>query len=167
MKKVLLAGVVISGLELFGMGKATYFEIVHEGISPITVKVSDGLRLLDASFNKVGELNISSEGEEDGFEVSMDDNVSSGTVSIYNNQNDTLLKFYIEKNSRYSPAVVDFLNIGNNTKAVLYRPSMGGGDRFVLAIGDKGADISMTKMQQSLPFGSIQFFSQVCKMESH
>lgn len=165
MRIIFLVVIIASSLELFGVEKAAYFEMVHKKIPQITAKVSDGLKLLDNSFSKVEELSISSDGEDNGFEVSMRDDINSGTVSIYPSGNDDqnpLLTFEIQKNSRYCPATVKFLSVENNTKAVLYRPSMGGGDRFVLAIGKEDEDVSSEKMQQSLPFGSIQFFIPVC-----
>lgn len=147
------------------MEKVVFFNTIHWDNPKITVKVSEGMMLFDNSLQKVKELIIPSE-EEDGFEVILNENCDNGIVFMYdpNNFKRVLLKFSIEKKSSYFPATVKFLEVASNTKAVLYRPSMGGGDRFVLLIGNKNSNFSMKKLQESLPFGEIQFYIPICEI---
>jgi len=147
------------------MDKVVYFDIIHRDNPKITAKVSEGMKLFDGSLKEVNEIVIPSE-EEDGFEVSLNQNCNRGIVFMYdiNDSKQTLLKFSLEKISNNYPATVKFLEVETNIKAVLYRPSMGGGDRFVLLIGNKKSDFSIKMIQESLPFGEIQFYIPICEI---
>ncbi len=152
-------------LNVFCMEKVVYFDTIHETNPSITARVSDEMKLVDSSLNEVSELTISS-GEESGFEVFLRDGYRSGIVSVYDSRDldNVLLKFSIEKASSYFPAKVQILSVAPSMRSVLYRPSMGGGDNFVLLIGDKTSDFSIEKVQRSLPFGSIQSYTPVGDM---
>jgi len=148
------------------MRKVVCFDIIHRDYPKIIARVSEGLMLYDISLKKVNELIIPSEEEDDGLEVSLNQNCERGIVSVYdiNDSKQILLKFSLEKKSSYYPATVKFLEAATNTKAILYRPNMGGGDRFVLLIGNRKSDFSMKIIQESLPFGEIQFFIPICEI---
>lgn len=166
MKGMFLFVILSLGFNTFGMERVVYFNTIHKDNPKITAKVSEGMMLFDSSsLQKVNELVIPSE-EEDGFEVSLNQNCQRGIVSVYdiNASEQILLKFSLEKISRYSPATIKLLEVATNTKAILYRPSMGGGDRFVLLISNRESDFSMKKIQESLPFGKIQFYIPICEI---
>lgn len=160
MKKGFFWIFIVFSFELFGMKKIVYFNTIHESNQSITARVSDGIKLVDTSLKEVEQFEIQPE-EEDGFEVSL--NSTSGIVRVYDTTNleNEILKFSIEKKSCYTPATVKLLAVAPETKAVLYRPSMGGGDNFVLAIGKKTSDFSVAKVQSLLPFGNIQYYISV------
>ncbi len=129
MKKMLFLVLIISfNVFCMEMEKTVYFNMIHENNPSIIAKVSeDGIKLIDSSWNEVNSLAIPLSEEEDGFKVVLKQNSTYGIISIYNENNldNALLKFSIEKINCYNPATVKFLEIEQDKKAVLYRPSMG------------------------------------------
>jgi hypothetical protein len=154
--------VIVSCAEVDCMnGGNVYFKMVSNNIEGhIVAKVpeAENLKLVDSSLERVNRIEIENEEEEDV--ATSGDN---GIVEIYssNDEDVKLLEFSVQKPSRYIPAVVTLQNPNEMIKAILYRQSMGGGDNFILAIGRIESDISVVKMQQVLPFGSIQMYFPV------
>ena len=139
------------------------FQIVSDGIKGnIVAKVPETgeLRLMGSSVETVTRVEITDQ--------QMDDIATSGsgTVEVYssNDESKKLLEFNVEKLNGYTPAKVSLQNPDATVEAILYRPSMGGGDNFVLAIGHVGSDLSVARMQKVLPFGSVQMFFPVCRV---
>lgn len=162
MKEGFLGFLAILSFEVCCMEKTVYFSTIHEDNPSITVRAYDGIKLLDSFLTGVDEVVIST-AIEDGFEVSLSHNLTSGTVAVYSSDNlqNVLLKLSVEKTSSYSPAIVKLLEKAQKTKATLFRPSMGGGDSFVLMIGVIGSDFSSAKIQSILPFGAMQFYAPI------
>ena len=103
--------------------------------------------------------------EQDSLEI-VGSNVDNGTIGIYSSEdpNTSLLDFIVRKTSKYAPATINFVNVTPGLIAVMYRPSMGGGDNFVLALGYKESDISVQTVQQAQYLGHLQMYFPVIKM---
>jgi hypothetical protein len=161
MKKIFLA-LAILNVEANCMERwGAYFNVVHNGIGQLVVaKVAPGnndVKLLGHEFEEKNQLNLAE--EEDALEVVVS-NINSGTIGIYSSENleSSLLNFVVRKTAKHAPATVDLTNVGAGMMAVLYRPSMGGGDNFVLALGHSESDVSASTVRQSQRLGRIQTY---------
>lgn len=167
MKKILLLVLLIlmkvDSMERWGV----YFDVVHSGVQgSIVAKVAhdnDNVKLLGHEFEEKDQLNLAE--EEDSLEI-VGSNVDNGTIGIYSseNPNASLLNFVVHKTSKYAPATISFVDVTPGLIAVMYRPSMGGGDNFVLALGHNEADISVQTVQQAQHLGHLQMYFPVTKM---
>jgi hypothetical protein len=164
MRKIFLA-LVVFNVEVNCMEKwAAYFDVVHGGMEGrVVAKVvpdNNNVKLLDHEFEERDQLNLTE--EEDTLEVVVS-NANSGTIGIYSSEDldNSLLNFVVQKTGKHAPATVIFENISRGLRAVAYRPSMGVGDNFVLAFGQRESDISISTVQQAQHLGRLQMYFPV------
>ena len=67
-----------------------------------------------------------------------------------------LLRFSLEK-FNFVSSKAEFLEVGRNLKAVLYRPVMGG-DHLIVALGRRTTDLSPDEILKSLPDWNTPYF---------
>lgn len=167
MKKILLMLLAFSVDARCMDKRAIYLDVVHSGVEgPIIAKVvsnDGGVKLLGHEFEEKDQLNLIEEEDSLGVVVF---NADGGTIGIYSSEDpeNSLLNFVVQKSSNHTPATVNFVNIGRGLRAALYRPSMSGGDSFVLALGRKESDISVSTVQEAQQFGYLQMFFPVSSM---
>jgi hypothetical protein len=167
MKKIFLV-LVVFGVEANCMEKWTaYFSVTHNGIEEgIIAKVApngNNIKLLGHMFEEEDQLDLTE--EEDSLEVAIS-NANTGTIEICSSENtqNHLLSFLVQKTGKHVPATVNFIDVSRGIMAVLYRPSMGGGDNFVLAFGRRESDVAVSTVQQAQRLGHLQMYFPVCSM---
>lgn len=153
MKKIFLTLFIFNiGVECMEKWEV-YVNMVHDGVEgDIVAKVesnADDVKLINYEAEERNQVILSE--EEDSLEIVVS-SANNATIGIYSSEdlNNSLLSFVLKKTGNHMPAKAEFSNIGYGLRAIFYRPSMGGGDNFVLAIGRKESDVSVSAVQQAL-----------------
>lgn len=127
-------------------------DVVHKGVKgAIVARVAannDNVKLLNYTAEEKDQVNLSEEKDSLAIVVSREDSAAIGIYSSEDSDN-SLLSFTLRKEGDYMPAKAEFVHVSPSLRAVFYRPSMGGGDNFVLAIGYKESDVSIPAVQQA------------------
>ncbi len=148
---------------------AAYFNVLHKGIEGViivkTLEISDSVKLMGNAFEKEDQVQLDGQNKE--FELVANSTTKKGKLGISkvdSTGNNLLLTFTVQKSDKDSPAkIVDFITVPGII-AILYRPSMGGGDNFVLALGHQQSDVSSAVVQEVLatPSGYQQTYFPLC-----
>lgn len=147
---------------------AAYFNVLHKGIEGViiakTLEISDSVKLMGNAFEKKDRVQLDGQNKE--FELVAD--TAEGKLGIFqlgSTGDIPLLEFTVQKSDKDGPAkIVDFITVSPGIVATLYRPSMGGGDNFVLALGRRQSDVSSAVVQEVLatPSGYQQTYFPLC-----
>ena len=89
------------------------------------------------------------------------DNFSPQIVDVGPTGKDKVFSLIVEKNDYYDQPMVKLIKGNNAVKCALYRQCTGGGNSFVLAVGDTEDSISIASVKKHQLYGEMQAFERV------
>jgi hypothetical protein len=157
MKRLFFLGiVVVSCLDGFCMERTVCFD-VQNAFHKKVVAVSDAKTHLIKGQTLVNTLKING-----GFRAQVDEHetgkITIRTDELVNPQD--LFKISLKEEGD-NPLIVRVVDVIDEIKASLYYPRMGGGNFFVLAIGDSEEQVSVDSVKKQQKGGQTQTYMQV------
>ena len=141
--------------------KTVGFDVLHEDNPSVRVEVSDELYLTDCG-KVLKEMHLSWEKRNmNSFDANLKEYGVPGIISIYDTTTvpeKMLFQFSVERKGFEHPIIMNLLCIAENMKVIVYRPVVGGGETFVVAIGKPTSKFSVKKIWKSLPWWGNPLF---------
>ena len=82
-------------------------------------------------------------------------------IDVGPDEENKVFSFIIEKNHPYSQPTIKLIGCDSTIKCALYRQCTGGGNSFVLAVGDSDDSVSVTSVKTHQKHGTMQAFERI------
>ena len=137
--------------------------IAVQGVGSRDLTATIDSRTAPISFRTMSTKNASSVPLVDGvFGITLAKaEFPSQEIDVKNSQSQVIVFKILIQKSEYDQPVVALSNIQDPIKCALYRRCSGGGNAFVLAIGDRLEDVSLQSVQEHQFMGKMQAFLKV------
>ena len=89
------------------------------------------------------------------------DSFSPQIVDVGPTEKDRVFSLIVEKGDCYDQPTVKLIDVNDAVRCALYRQCAGGGNSFVLAVGDTDDSVSISSVRDHQLYGAMQAFEPV------
>jgi len=82
-------------------------------------------------------------------------------IDVGPKEKDKIFSLIVEKEDYYDQPTVKLMDVNGTVKCALYRQCAGGGNSFVLAVGDTDDSVSLSSVKRHQPYGAMQAFEPI------